>query len=490
MTKAKANARSPSPVREVSLPTGGLEKDIDQIFSEMGFGLWQMSLIAVLCVGAAADSMEMALLSFISPCVAKAWDLSDDKESLISSIAFVGELVGAMTFGSIADLKGRRFSFSLCVMLIIIGGVLTFFTVDYIQLLCCRFTVGIGVGGTVVAWDYVSETMPPESRGKCMVVVAFSSAIATVGVSALAWAILDEYGWHLLALLCALPSIFVLLMLFTITESPRYLLSQGKYEECRKAIEYGAKLNGKDLGEYTIKPMAVAHKKGQFWEIFKGSLRNPTFRLGVNWTFESFTAYSTSYLTALLLLDSGVECEYNYEDILISALAPPFFLVLTFSFVDKTRTVTMVVAFFAAAFFLLFFGVGFDDTTLTIFAFGARGSGSTGVCMLWIITPEFYPTEIRASAHSFFYTFARIGSFASSYWVYCGLDTELICGLVALFCIVMGVNSFFIEETAGLYLNDNQGATPDRPQIKRKRFSKLTRKSNHSSRPDNEVSLI
>jgi len=473
--------------RSNSHQTLGIE--LDQIFEEMGFGLWQILLIVILCYGAAVDTMEMTFLTYLCPCVKDQWSLSDAKESLIGSMAFVGEFLGAILFGKIADLKGRKLSLGLSLVLNCTGGFLTYFVVSYTQLVCCRFAVGMGVGGGMVALDYLVECMHPKYRGKCMMVVIFIASLGTLAVSAAAWAVLSQYGWRMLNLVCTLPRMIVLLMLFTITESPRYLLSQGKVQECKKALGYAAKLNGKELKEYKLKPYVVSCQKGHIQEIFRGSLRMRTLQLGVNWLFESFVHYSTTYMIALLLDNTNEDtgCEYHYRDILISAAAPPVFYVVAFFFVDKARKITMATALLAGSAFVLLMGADFDDIIVTLFGFGARGCMVLGVSILWIITPEFYPTEIRSSAHNFFYASAQIGSFTSSYWVYSGLDTELICGLVSAACFIMAVNSYFIEETAGLYLDDSQGATPGRP-LKRKQPTLMATKERF--RPDNQVNLI
>jgi len=252
--------------------TSAPEKGLDQIFSEMGFGLWQLNLILILCISAMSDNMELSLLSFLTPCVEEEWGLSYSQESFITSITFIGEVLGASIFGTLADIKGRRFSLALSLFMIIIGGVGTYFSVNIFELYSCRMVVGFGIGGCTVAWDFLSETMPPESKGKCMLVIALVACFGDLLVAGLAWAFLDEYGWHFLAAVCAVPSMICFLLLFTISESPRWLIAQGKYQEAKKALEYGARLNGSKLGEFSLKAVVVSRPQGHFWEMFKGSL--------------------------------------------------------------------------------------------------------------------------------------------------------------------------------------------------------------------------
>ena len=51
------------------------------------------------------------MLSFISTCAGKDWDLSDSEVALITSIVFAGQLFGTFFWGPVADKYGRRLAF-------------------------------------------------------------------------------------------------------------------------------------------------------------------------------------------------------------------------------------------------------------------------------------------------------------------------------------------------------------------------------------------
>ena len=50
----------------------------------------------------------MMLLSFVGQSVQAEWELSAQEESLITSVVFVGMLVGAYAWGIVSDNYGRR----------------------------------------------------------------------------------------------------------------------------------------------------------------------------------------------------------------------------------------------------------------------------------------------------------------------------------------------------------------------------------------------
>lgn len=87
---------------------GKLTFTVDDALSAMGFGKFQILVLAYAGMGWISEAMEMMLLSFIGPAVQSLWGLSSHEESLITSVVFVGMLVGAYSWGVVSDKHGRR----------------------------------------------------------------------------------------------------------------------------------------------------------------------------------------------------------------------------------------------------------------------------------------------------------------------------------------------------------------------------------------------
>lgn len=81
---------------------------IDEALVSMGFGNFQILVLAYAGMGWVSEAMEMMLLSFVGPAVQSAWSLSPHEESLITSVVFAGMLVGAYSWGIVSDKYGRR----------------------------------------------------------------------------------------------------------------------------------------------------------------------------------------------------------------------------------------------------------------------------------------------------------------------------------------------------------------------------------------------
>lgn len=82
---------------------------VDDALVALGFGNFQLLVLAYAGLGWISEAMEMMLLSFVGPAVQSAWSLSPQEENLITSAVFAGMLIGAYSWGIVSDKHGRRY---------------------------------------------------------------------------------------------------------------------------------------------------------------------------------------------------------------------------------------------------------------------------------------------------------------------------------------------------------------------------------------------
>ena len=81
---------------------------------------------------------------------------------------FAGQLLGSLFWGPFADAFGRRICYLFSSSIITISGWASGFAPSYGALLCLRFVVGIGVGGSTVPYDIFAEFLPHSIRGRSL----------------------------------------------------------------------------------------------------------------------------------------------------------------------------------------------------------------------------------------------------------------------------------------------------------------------------------
>jgi len=428
-----------------------VELEVGDALQKIGFGIWQVQLLLTLCIGSLADASEATLLSFLGPCAQDELHLSNAQTSFINSVVFCGSMGGAIFFGCFADLYGRKASYGFSLFILVVFGVLTSISRSYLELLLYRGFVGFGLGGSVASFDFVAETVPAEIRGLCCLIPSIFGGIGSVMTASAAWLVLGSYGWRSIALICTVPVFLALLAVFFLPESPRWLLSQGKGQEAVQALKRAAKANGIILGEFTLKPITTAQHEADSWIIFKHPLRRTTLLLIGNWASFGFCYYALSqFSTKMFEVPSSVsQCSFAYEDILIPALSEPFMITISMLFVEKSRRLSQSASYFSSCAFIICLGLPLSNLSLATSAFFAKGCLAVACSITWLVTPEFYPTKIRATAHALLYNFARVGASLSSLWVYSGLSSVVMTGLVAAICFVCGLFSLLLPESAG-----------------------------------------
>ena len=79
------------------------EFTVDEAIEKIGFGLFQARLSVFAALVWMADAMEMMMLAVLAPAVQCLWALSSYEEALITTVVFIGMLIGSAPFGFFSD---------------------------------------------------------------------------------------------------------------------------------------------------------------------------------------------------------------------------------------------------------------------------------------------------------------------------------------------------------------------------------------------------
>ncbi len=155
------------------------------------------------------------------------------------SAALGGMIIGALVSGPTADRFGRKIVLS--VSMLIFGGftLASAYATDLNTLVVLRFLTGIGLGAAMPnATTLFSEYCPQRSRSllvTCMF-CGYNLGMATGGFIS-SW-LIPTFGWHSLFLLGGWsPLILMILVIFFLPESYRFLIVKGRdREKVRKIL--------------------------------------------------------------------------------------------------------------------------------------------------------------------------------------------------------------------------------------------------------------
>ncbi|KAG7577022.1 MFS transporter superfamily [Arabidopsis thaliana x Arabidopsis arenosa] len=487
---------------------------VDEALVAMGFGKFQIYVLAYAGMGWVAEAMEMMLLSFVGPAVQSLWNLSAREESLITSVVFAGMLIGAYSWGIVSDKHGRRKGFIITAVVTFIAGFLSAFSPNYMWLIILRCLVGLGLGGGPVLASWYLEFIPAPSRGTWMVVFSAFWTVGTIFEASLAWVVMPSLGWRWLLALSSVPSSLLLLFYRWTSESPRYLILQGRKAEALSILEKIARMNGTQLppgvlsseletelednknlpteNTHLLKPGEIgeavavskivlkADKEPAFslLALLSPTLIKRTLLLWIVFFGNAFAYYGVVLLTTELN-NSHNRCyptekqlgnsnDVNYKDVFIASFAEFPGLLISAAMVDRLgRKVSMASMLFTCCIFLLPLLSHQSPFITTALLFGGRICISAAFTVVYIYAPEIYPTAVRTTGVGVASSVGRIGG------ILCPLvAVGLVHGChqtiaVLLFEVVILVSGIcvclFPFETSGRDLTDSISASKEPP---------------------------
>jgi MFS transporter, putative metabolite:H+ symporter len=200
----------------------------------------QIKILSAAIIGDGLEFFDYFIIGFVLAFLVGPWNLTFGQSAIVLMSSGVGAIIGAYVWGWLADRIGRRIVFIGTVLNFSLATGLLYFTPDngWIYLATMRFFVGTGVGGLYcVDLPLVQEFMPSHKRGWIGGLVTCVIPLG-VGLGAILGAVMGSDQWRLLFAIGVLPSLLVLLVRFWIPESPRWLCSQGRYDEARKSLAW------------------------------------------------------------------------------------------------------------------------------------------------------------------------------------------------------------------------------------------------------------
>ncbi len=236
--------------------------------------VWIAGLVSI---GGILYGYDMGVISGALLFIQNSIPMTDTQIGFIVGAVLGGGLFGTLIAGPIGDRYGRRFLIALSSIIFLLGVTLIQFAGTFVTLLLARFLLGIGVGVVAVSVPlYVSEIVPSKDRGKY---VTFFQLLLTFGIvlSYFVDLIFTPSGeWRAMFAVLLIPATILLLGVFFLPESPRWLMAN-KQEEKAHAILQKIRSNPTEVAEdmQSIKQGLTA-VQGSWRQLFSQKLLFPS----------------------------------------------------------------------------------------------------------------------------------------------------------------------------------------------------------------------
>jgi len=176
------------------------------------------------------DGYDAQVMGYITPQLAKNWDIPKTEIGLIFSSGLTGVLLGQLFIAPLSGRFGTKFMIVLCTFLFGALTMLTTVAPSVNALIALRFLTGLGLGGAQpLASAIIGEFCPKKWRSTFIVFGNCGVTLGSMLAGALSALLLSQYGWEpVLWAGGALPVIFSIILLFALPESLRFMLTREK----------------------------------------------------------------------------------------------------------------------------------------------------------------------------------------------------------------------------------------------------------------------
>jgi SP family arabinose:H+ symporter-like MFS transporter len=343
------------------------------------------------------------------------------------SSALVGCILGAAVAGVLTDRFGRRPVLIVASVLLFVSALYSAIPPNFSVLTAARIIGGIGVGmASVLAPMYISEFSPPHLRGRLVAVYQLSIVIGILlayfsnwlllgfaeshphafgGKGWLHWTMVAEV-WRGMFGAEMIPAAAFFFLLFLVPESPRWLVQAGREAEAAWILE---RVDGSAVARLELAEIrdSIQGSTGSFADLFRPGLRmalvvgvglsvfgqmtgvnvvvyyGPTILKAAGYPFGSALQYQVALgiinLVFTLLAMWKVD-RWGRRPLLVWGMA-----VVTLS---MAATAALLLRQAAAIWIVTLLGVYIACVALSICA------------VIWILTPEIFPNQIRGRAMS------------------------------------------------------------------------------------------
>ncbi len=327
--------------------------------------------------------------------------------------ALLGCAIGAAGAGAISDRFGRKKVLILSAVLFFVSAVGTAVPTTLTVFVLFRILAGLGIGAASMSSPlYIAEVTPARIRGRMVSINQFAivSGISVVFFVNYFIALQGDelwnqsHGWRWMFASGALPALVLLVLLFLVPESPRWLTKQGRED---KALAILARVNGSDRARTELAQIkdTLSRETSSLKQLLQPGMR-VVLIIGIALAvLQQITGINVFlYFGTEIFMKMGSETNAALLQNIVVGVVNLSFTVVAIRTVDRIgRKPLMMIGSSGMGLCLLAMGLAaYTQTTgvwilLFILGYTACFALSVGP-VTWVILSEIFPTQIRGRA--------------------------------------------------------------------------------------------
>ncbi|MFC5683689.1 sugar porter family MFS transporter [Flavobacterium sp. MAHUQ-51] len=340
------------------------------------------------------------------------------------SSALIGCILGAVVSGVISDKFGRKWPLLLSAFLFTVASLGTGLASSYLIFVIFRILGGVGIGlASALSPMYIAEVAPSHLRGRFVSLNQMTIVVGILAAQIINLLIADKVpdgvtdvfireswngqtGWRWMFYACAIPSAIFFLLVFTLPESPRWLIKAGQPE---KALPTLSKIGGECYAQEEMKNIKATlndvTEKVDFKLLIHSKYRKVLIIGVVLAVFQQWCGINTIFNYAdEIFTAAGYGVSDTLFNIVITGSVNLIFTLIAMFTVDKWgRKKLMVFGAIGLAIVYIFIGSAFyfELKGIAVLSLVVSGIGIYAMSLApitWVILSEIFPNQIRGAA--------------------------------------------------------------------------------------------
>jgi MFS transporter, putative metabolite:H+ symporter len=412
---------------------------------QVPFSRWHRNARIVMGSATFFDAFNALSLAFALPTLIRLWHISPRQSGLLISASYVGQLVGALVFSALAEKVGRIRGTTAAIAIMSIMSFGCAMAGNFPMLLACRLVQGIGVGGEMpVAATYINELSRAHGRGRFFLLYELIFPLGLMATGQIGAWIVPSFGWSSIFLLGGIPGLVITFLVARLPESPRWLISRGRIEEAEKIVEQIEASTGRRVPSPATSlavPASTLIQRGRWSELLSKMYLGRTLIVWLLWASAFFVANGlNNWMPSLYNTVYHLGLSQSLRAASMTNVAQVAVLFVCAFSIDRIgRRNWTVAAFILGGGMLAFLGMIGARNVMSVMILGTLGYGFIGsiAAVLYLYTPEIYPTRMRAIGTGLATSWLRIASAAGPALVGFLVDAK---GIHSVFWMFAGVS--------------------------------------------------
>ncbi len=385
----------------------GSGADLIARMERVPFSKWHVRPRVLMGSATFFDAFDALSLAFVLPVLVRQWGITSSQIGWMISIGYIGQFAGALLFGALAERYGRVRSAAGATAVMSVMSLACALAGNFPALLVLRLVQGIGVGGEMpVAAVYINELSKAKGRGRFFLLYELIFPIGLMVTGQIGALVVPTLGWRVMFLIGGVPGLVIAFLLLRLPESPRWLIGKGRLAEAEaivREIEASTPMGEAPnaLPETVPVTAPVAAQTQSRWT----ELLSPVYRArtAIVWTLWASSYFITNglnnWMPTLYNRVYGLSLAQSLRAGTLTNVAQVAVLLVCAFVIDRTgRRRWATICFLAGTVLLASLGLFAADSvtaviTLVTLSYGLVGSVNA---VLYLYTPEIYPTRMRA----------------------------------------------------------------------------------------------